>query len=264
LRQNTAENVEALIDKAWEAPSPAKRAGFARTALVLDPKAIDAYVALALCVATWAERIALLREAVRLGELRWQEQSKPPFDGFFWGDVETRPFMRAMHNLALVLWDIGDRTEAASLADKLLRLNPGDNQGIRYLALAWNAVLGNWARVKALLNKYRGDGGADYLYARCLYCIHRGAGAEAALKAAATVNPHVPALLLTRAPPKRASESGYVAYGSEEEAAAYVEFARDAWLAVPQALGWLRAAWQKLAEPARRPRRYHFTTVRKA
>lgn len=104
--------------------------------------------------------------------------------------------MRAMHNLALVLRVCGDREAAASLADRILRLNPNDNQGIRYLALAWHPVLGNWPRVEALLKKYRDDGGADYLYARCLDRFRQGRDAEGALDDAMEENPHVPALLL--------------------------------------------------------------------
>lgn len=40
--------VEKLIDQAWDARTPSKRAIFARRALALDRTAVDAYVALAL------------------------------------------------------------------------------------------------------------------------------------------------------------------------------------------------------------------------
>jgi len=234
--------VDDLLDQAWEALGPTERCGLARQALTLDPGAIDGYVILALCAETDAERIALLREAIHRGKTLWREYvGRPPRD-FFWAHLETRPFMRALHNLALVLWARGDREEAARLADRMLRLNPNDNQGIRYLALAWHPVLSNWSRVEKLLRKYRGEARTEYLYAYCLDCVRRGVGADEALDAAMAVNPHVPAMLLSSSPPLFDQTLTSVAYGSEEEAVAYAEFGLEAWASVPTALGWLHSA----------------------
>jgi tetratricopeptide (TPR) repeat protein len=237
--------VEALIDRAWDAPAPPQRAMFARQALALDPATVDAYVVLASCVETPAERIALLREGVRRGEFFWRQYLKRPPKEFFWAHFETRPFMRALHNLALTLWECGDREEAALLTDRMLRLNPNDNQGMRYLALAWHPVLGNWSRVDALLKKYKGEGRTEYLYAYCLNCLRQGADAEEALEAAMAANPHVPPLLLAARPPPPDSTAPSTAFGSHEEAAAYAAFNREAWAAVPLALGWLRGALRR-------------------
>lgn len=44
--RNTTESVEDLIDKAWESPTRAKRAHYARLALTADPEAIDAELAI--------------------------------------------------------------------------------------------------------------------------------------------------------------------------------------------------------------------------
>lgn len=236
--------VEELIDQAWEASEPILRSAFARRALVLDSTAIDAYVVLAQNVGTAAERIALLREGVRQGEVYWQQYLKRPPKEFFWAHIDTRPFMRALHNLALALWETGDREEASQLADRMLRLNANDNQGIRYLALAWHPVLGNWSRVEAILKKRKGEGHTEYLYAYCLNCVRQGKGAEEALKTAMAVNPHVPALLLATLPPSDLTATS-TASGSPAEAAAYVAFNWEAWAAVPAALGWLRSTMQR-------------------
>lgn len=236
--------VEELIDQAWDASEPTLRAVFARRALALDSTAVDAYVVLARSVETAAERIALLHEGVRRGEYYWQQYLKRPPKAFFWSRVETRPFMRALQNLALALWEIGDREEAVQLADRILRLNPNDNQGVRYLALAWHPVLGNWPRVDAILKKYRGESSTEYLYARCLNCFRQDVGAGEALKAAMAANPHVPELLLAATPPLD-SGAASVAFGSSEEAAAYAVFNREAWASVPLALGWLRGALRR-------------------
>ncbi|HXY17585.1 MAG TPA: tetratricopeptide repeat protein [Gaiellaceae bacterium] len=57
--------------------------------------------------------------------------------GYFWGLVETRPYMRARAALAALLWKLGRREEALEHARELLRLNPNDNQGIRYQQAKW-------------------------------------------------------------------------------------------------------------------------------
>jgi tetratricopeptide (TPR) repeat protein len=234
--------VDALIDRAWDAADLSQRAMFARQALALDLTAVDAYVALATCAETAAERVALLREGVRRGEFFWSQYLKRPPKEFFGANFETRPFMRALHNLTLALWDCGDREEAASVADRMIRLNPNDNGGMRYLALAWHPVLGNWARVETLLKKYKGEARTEYLYAHCLNCVRQGTGAEEALRAAMAVNPHVPALLLATPPSLPTPIPTSVAFRSKEEAAAYAAVNREAWTSVPLALGWLRGA----------------------
>ena len=53
--------------------------------------------------------------------------------GHFWGVLETRPYMRARQGLADTLWRLDRRDEARSHYEEMLRLNPNDNQGIRYL-----------------------------------------------------------------------------------------------------------------------------------
>ncbi len=227
------------IDRAWDARTPAARAKNARKALALDPEAIDAYVILALSSDAPAERSALLREAVRIGKRRWAEEIKRPSQHHFWLDIKTRPFMRAAHNLALSLWEQGERDEAASLAGFLLKLNPNDNQGIRYLALDWNGALGNWNAVGRLLKRYRDDAGTGYLYAAALDAFRKGDGADALLNEARETNPHVPELLTGSSPMPEQSDLPYVEFGSREEAAGYVRSGREAWSNVPGALEWL-------------------------
>jgi tetratricopeptide (TPR) repeat protein len=55
------------------------------------------------------------------------------YPGPFWGDVDSRPFMRALHGRGLCLWRLGREDEARHLFAWMLELNPNDNQGIRFL-----------------------------------------------------------------------------------------------------------------------------------
>lgn len=56
------------------------------------------------------------------------------FDGVLdWGLVDNRPFLRCLQGYGLCLWRLGRFWEAETLFERMLWLNPGDNQGIRFL-----------------------------------------------------------------------------------------------------------------------------------
>ncbi|MBU2228241.1 MAG: cytoplasmic protein, partial [Proteobacteria bacterium] len=56
------------------------------------------------------------------------------FDGALpWGHVDNRPFLRCLHGYGLCLWRLKRFAEAALVFERMLWLNPSDNQGIRFL-----------------------------------------------------------------------------------------------------------------------------------
>jgi tetratricopeptide (TPR) repeat protein len=55
------------------------------------------------------------------------------YPGLFWLDVDSRPFMRALHGRGLCLWRLGRTDEARQVFARMLELNPHDNQGVRFL-----------------------------------------------------------------------------------------------------------------------------------
>jgi tetratricopeptide (TPR) repeat protein len=67
---------------------------------------------------------------LRIGELSLAED----FDGLLpWGLVDNRPFLRCLHGYGLCLWRLGRFDEAGRVFDRMLWLNPSDNQGARFL-----------------------------------------------------------------------------------------------------------------------------------
>jgi hypothetical protein len=67
---------------------------------------------------------------VRIGEL----SLGPAFDGLLpWGHIDNRPFLRCLHGFSLCLWRLGRFEEAERIIDRMLWLNPSDNQGVRFL-----------------------------------------------------------------------------------------------------------------------------------
>jgi len=66
----------------------------------------------------------------RIGELSLGEG----FDGVLpWGRIDNRPFLRCMHGFGLCLWRLKRFKEAGRIFDRMLWLNPSDNQGVRFL-----------------------------------------------------------------------------------------------------------------------------------
>ena len=55
---------------------------------------------------------------------------------FPWSCLNNRPYLRAVNGLCLWYWKSGDFQKSAELAEKILRLNPKDNQGARFILAA--------------------------------------------------------------------------------------------------------------------------------
>jgi tetratricopeptide (TPR) repeat protein len=230
------------MERAWEAAKPADGAKWARKALDIDPDQLDAYILLSKATQIKAEQIAFLNEGTRRGIKIWAEAIKRPAQSYFWQDMDTRPFMRNVHWLALLQWETGQREEAIKNGKFLLKINPNDNQGIRHLLLNWYPVLQNWDAHSRLIKKYNGDWGSDYLYARCLNLFQSRQDTYDALKEAFEANPYIVRYLVDRKrqPPKDNSTlSGFVTQGSEAEAHVYAEAAREGWESAEGALDWL-------------------------
>ena len=56
------------------------------------------------------------------------------FDGVLpWGWIDNRPFLRCMHGYGLSRWRLGRFEESGRVFNRMLWLNPSDNQGVRFL-----------------------------------------------------------------------------------------------------------------------------------
>lgn len=234
------------LDAAWEAlddNDTEAAATHARKALTLGPDEIDAYALLAEIAATAAEKQALLREAFRIGTQEWRACFKKPSDTSFWQSLGTRPYMRAVHSLAVALWDTGTpdkRLEAVGFAQHLLRLNPNDNQGMRFLLLAWLPIVDQWDAAAKIARRFARDGRTETTYWQALHLFRAGSSqADEILTAAMAINPHVPAMLGSKRQPMM-PPGDTVAFRSPEEAQAYAHMAHETWRATPRATAWLK------------------------
>ena len=65
----------------------------------------------------------------RIGELSLPQS----FDGHLaWSNLYNRPFLRCLHGYGLCLWRLGRADEARRVFERLLALNPNDDQGARF------------------------------------------------------------------------------------------------------------------------------------
>jgi Flp pilus assembly protein TadD len=70
--------------------------------------------------------------------------------------------MRARAGLAGALLKLGDDDAAISHYREMLKLNPGDNQGVRYILLGYLLRRGEKAALKELLAAYEEEGSAHW------------------------------------------------------------------------------------------------------
>jgi tetratricopeptide (TPR) repeat protein len=232
-----------LMYEAFDAQG-ARRAALARQALAISPDCADAYLLLAEETASSVEEAReLLEQGAAAGE---RALGPEPFEedvGYFWGILETRPYMRARAALAETLWALDRREEAVEHQRELLRLNPNDNQGLRYRQAEWLLWRELYEELDGLFAAYEDDAAAAFVYTKALAAFRReGESAEARrlLEEARELNPHVPAYLSRRKRlPKRLPD--YVGFGDDSEAVDYAAGATALWASVPGALTWLES-----------------------
>jgi ST7 protein len=123
----------------------------------------------------------------------------------------------------------------------LLKLNPNDNQGNRYLLASCLIKLRYHEELAALLEQYDEDISATWSWTRALLAFREHGDVDESrnlLTAALETNSYVPDYLLSRKKlPRRLPD--YIGYGDENEAVSYATEDLEAWKATDGALAWL-------------------------
>ena len=97
-----------------------------------DLRCLDAHAHLGNFVFDDSAELAMRHSevGVRIGELSLGDR----FDGVLsWGLIDNRPFLRCLYGYGLCLWRLGRFDEAAGVFERILWLNPSDNQGARFV-----------------------------------------------------------------------------------------------------------------------------------
>ncbi|MHB1493732.1 MAG: tetratricopeptide repeat protein [Thermoplasmataceae archaeon] len=217
----------------------AERRDMAMQALEISENCPDAYVILAEMERDNNKKMELYTKGVKAGEKVLGKEIFDKDKGHFWGITETRPYMRAMEGLATALWNSGQLDRTQEIYERLIELNPNDNQGNRYSLLLLYMYRKNFEKAKKILNQYDEDS-AEWNYSKALLLfLTSGVTIESknALKRAFKSNKYVPVVLLREG--KLPPQSNYISPGEPDEAISYVRGSGPLWLKNLEALKWL-------------------------
>jgi tetratricopeptide (TPR) repeat protein len=233
-----------LLYKAWQETSRRKRIELAHKALALYPDAADGYNILAENEANSLEQVVAY---FRKGMLAGERDLGPTFiadnRGYFWGLIETRPYMRAKIGYAEGCLFSGNVMEAIKHCEELLELNPNDNQGVRELLTVAYLRKKRYAEAQQLLERYEEHtAAASYNKMLIEYGLNGVTDKLARLyREARHSNPYIPSYLLGK---KRLPQEPpeYIRMGDESEAIDYTLNHYDLWKAEKRLLNWLASA----------------------
>jgi tetratricopeptide (TPR) repeat protein len=230
-----------LAFDAMEAESKAQARKLAKRALTKDPDCVDALVVMAGIESDSPRKmIEGLQNAVAAGERSLGAKFIKENKGHFWGLIETRPYMRALEQLASLLRAEGFKLDAIKHYERILALNPNDNQGVRDPLLGLYLATDNLEGARKLLKDYEEDASANFAWARVLERFLSGDQADAAaeLKIARKENRQVELYLSgQKGIPKEMPEM--YSPGSDEEAVLVLDNMSLAWAEHKDALLWL-------------------------
>jgi tetratricopeptide (TPR) repeat protein len=153
--------------------------------------------------------------------------------------------------------DMNQFGEAAEHLSAMLHLNPGDNQGNRYLLAQCLLNSNQLDALDTLLNSplYNHDASPEWAFTRALLAYRRaGDGPEARqrLEEAGRQNPFVVPLLTGNMPASSRLPQTYQ-MGSEEEAIICVEQIAQGWHETSGAIEWLQSASAKPRPKSSKP-----------
>jgi tetratricopeptide (TPR) repeat protein len=244
LVSKDVQKAQELMYEAWKLDNTARRIALAQQALKVSPDCADAYVLLAEELADSPRRaLSYYENAIAAGRRALGKDFFQNQAGNFWMIMETRPFMRALEGKAGILWKLGQSAEAHDTYREMLRLNPGDNQGMRYLLLELLLEMGQDAKAVQLLKEYKDDYSSSFFYTKALLEYRKNSdktSATRSLQKALKQNPHVPEYLTAkiRIP---ASLPQTIGFGDVNEAVVYAARHLNSWRRTPGALDWLKS-----------------------
>jgi tetratricopeptide (TPR) repeat protein len=247
---------QALMYRAFEEPDEQRRVQLAKDALALCADCADAYVLLAEHATSRQEALRLYEQGVAAGERALGAEAFEREVGHFWGLLETRPYLRARLGLAHSLWIAGRREEAVQHLQDMLRLNPHDNQGVRYTLAGFLLFLDRDDDLAWLLQRYPEEGSAAWAYTKALLAFRQHGDTPEArqlLQEARQTNRHVPAYLLgEKFPPTE--RPGFYSPGDESEALNYLGGFMAGWKSTAGAVAWLRENGKKAKQEGPQPK----------
>jgi tetratricopeptide (TPR) repeat protein len=242
-RGSPLDRAQKLVDKALEQDDPDWQIRQAQKAVEICPDCADAYTILAEYAADPAQGLMLCAAAVEAALRVIGSDALDSLAGKFWGMREARPYLRARLTLAQQLWRAGRRDSSIEHLRELLRLNPDDHQGVRYILASRLLEAGRDKEIWMLLKTFY-EPSTFWSFSETLATFrHEGDTPDARrlLDEACERNLHVvPCLLETEIKPQSEPDPFY-GPGDIGEAEFYCEEFAGGWRQTPGAITWLRS-----------------------
>ena len=146
-----------LLEEAYYASSKTKAIRLAKKALEIYPDNIDAECFIANFEENQIKKLkkyeVIIEKATEI--LKKDDMFNEENIGYFWGMVETRPYMRARNHKITILMDLGRYSEAVEECEDMLKLCENDNLGIRYTLIGLYCLLERFDECKKLYDMFK-------------------------------------------------------------------------------------------------------------
>lgn len=207
-----------LMYEAYAAETEEQRQKLANSAYEIESRNADAILFQAANEEDAEKANVLYETAIREASRTFEAGENP------WQNIPNRPFMRAAFAYGVHLFECGQFNDAASFFTDLVKMNPVDNQGARYEAIASLIHAGRFNEAAELLVRYEkgSSNDATYLYLdwKLEHTASNGASknADEMLAVAQKANGHVLHLQTFRVQPIDYPKFQELEPGSKEEA----------------------------------------------
>lgn len=235
------EEARELLSQASAARFPKDRIRLAHEALKRYPNLPEAYIIIGEETANPAHAKAYYKQGIEAGEKELGAAFFKKHTGFFWDKPETRPYMQVKYNYAELCWYTGDMAEARKHLEELLKLQPQDSLGARYLLSAVLLTTGALKEAEQLLGSYS-ERSAFFEYDR-MVLAYKQQGFTAKLKMlyrnAQFANGYILDYLLGKKRVPAAIPEEY-SPGDRNEAIAYVVSHALLWAQLKDLIQWMK------------------------
>ncbi|GAA5221995.1 tetratricopeptide repeat protein [Membranihabitans marinus] len=212
-----------------------------KKALKLYPNNVDAYSYLASIEDDISKAIMLYKKAIQVGEIDLGKEMFIEDRGYFWGYVETRPYMRAKADLADCYYSIGEDEKAIAIYEEMLELNTMDNQGVRYMLSNLLLALDDLSKYESFTENMEDENCAVLNFNKALYGFKKWGNTLETKKWLSEANKNNPYVIDYLLGAKKMPDSPplYIGIGDENEAIAYVNDAYEVWDETDGSFKWL-------------------------
>lgn len=166
------QRAQAYAYDAYDQEDEDARVRLAHVAYFTNPDNVDALLLRAERAETSHDAKKDYARAIEMGKLTFDKD----FDESPWAFVQNRPYMRALFNYGIILFEDEQFGEALGYFQQLVEMNPNDNQGARHLAIAAAIHDGQYAVANRLQQQFteRPTDRAVYRYLQWFFDMKQG------------------------------------------------------------------------------------------